>query len=45
MLSLSDHLLSDDSSEQRDMTTLSSIVDSITSGEVSINYPEQHIGN
>ncbi|XP_069801504.1 myogenin isoform X1 [Dendropsophus ebraccatus] len=43
--SQSDHLLSDDSSEQRDMTSLSSIVDSITSGEVSMNYPEQHIGN
>ncbi|XP_040277772.1 myogenin [Bufo gargarizans] len=43
--SQSDHLLSDDSSEQRDMTSLSSIVDSITSGEVSINYPDQHIGN
>ncbi|XP_075706859.1 myogenin [Rhinoderma darwinii] len=43
--SQSDHLLSDDSSEQRDMASLSSIVDSITSGEVSINFPDQHIGN
>ncbi|XP_056414197.1 myogenin [Hyla sarda] len=43
--SQSDHLLSDVSSEQRDITSLTSIVDSITAGEVSINYPEQHIGN
>ncbi|MEE6507680.1 hypothetical protein FKM82_028482 [Ascaphus truei] len=43
--SQSDHLLSDDSSEQRDITSLSSIVDSITSGEVSITYAEQHIQN
>ncbi|XP_018412788.1 PREDICTED: myogenin [Nanorana parkeri] len=43
--SQSENLLSDDSSEQRDMSSLSSIVDSITSGEVSINFSEQHIGN
>ncbi|XP_053562492.1 myogenin [Bombina bombina] len=43
--SQSDHLLSDDSTEQRDINSLTSIVDSITSGEVSITFPEQHIQN
>ncbi|KAM4701571.1 myogenin [Discoglossus pictus] len=43
--SQSDHLLSDDSSEQRDINSLSSIVDSITSGEVPMTFPEQHIQN
>ncbi|KAJ1139547.1 hypothetical protein NDU88_005917 [Pleurodeles waltl] len=38
-----DHLLNDDSSDQHNLHSLSSIVESITVEDVSVIFPEQHI--
>jgi len=42
---LSDHLLSDDQAEDRNLHSLSSIVESIAVEDVAVTFPEERVQN